>query len=109
MTPIGFQVGYSFGAVVAFEMGVLLEKEGEKVRLFFIDGSPSYVATHTGKARSKIRQSEVAEESEALCFFIMQFKEVDQQKVCLMSSSFFGGIIYLRPQSLKNPGKCTIC
>ncbi|KAH1002410.1 hypothetical protein HUJ04_008498 [Dendroctonus ponderosae] len=74
-------VGYSFGAVVAFEMGVLLEKEGEKVRLFFIDGSPSYVATHTGKARSKIRQSEVAEESEALCFFILQFKEVDQQKV----------------------------
>lgn len=74
-------MGYSFGAVVAFEMGVLLEKQGEKARLFFIDGSPSYVATHTGKARSKIHQSEAAEQAEAMCFFIQQFKDVDQQKV----------------------------
>ncbi|KAL1517282.1 hypothetical protein ABEB36_001067 [Hypothenemus hampei] len=74
-------VGYSFGAVVAFEMGILLESQQEKVRLFFIDGSPSYVATHTGKARSKIHQSDAAEQSEALCFFISQFKDVDPQKV----------------------------
>ncbi|CAG9771106.1 unnamed protein product [Ceutorhynchus assimilis] len=73
-------IGYSFGAVVAFEMGVLLEKLGEKVRLFFIDGSPNYVATHTGKARSKIHQSEESEQSEVMCYFIMQFKEIDQQK-----------------------------
>ncbi|XP_050301861.1 fatty acid synthase [Anthonomus grandis grandis] len=74
-------VGYSFGAVVAFEMGVLLEKQGEKVNLFFIDGSPGYVATHTGKARSKIHKSEAAEQSEAMSFFITQFKDIDQQKV----------------------------
>ncbi|XP_066156912.1 fatty acid synthase [Euwallacea fornicatus] len=74
-------VGYSFGAVVAFEMGVILENQGETVRLFFIDGSPSYVATHTGKARSKIHQSEAAEQSEAMCYFILQFKDIDQQKV----------------------------
>ncbi|XP_030757326.1 fatty acid synthase [Sitophilus oryzae] len=74
-------VGYSFGAAVAFEIGVILEKQGEKVKLLLIDGSPSFVAIHTGKARSKITQSRAAEESEALFFFITQFKEEDQQKV----------------------------
>lgn len=68
-------------------MGVLLEKQKEKVRLLFIDGSPSYVASHTGKARSKIHKSDAAEQSEALCFFITQFKDVDQQKVVQELSS----------------------
>lgn len=73
---------------MAFEMGVLLEKQGEKPRLFFIDGSPSYVATYTGKARSKIHQSEAAEQAEAMCFFIQQFKDVDQQKVTIFCLFF---------------------
>ncbi|XP_076272609.1 fatty acid synthase 1 [Rhynchophorus ferrugineus] len=74
-------IGYSFGAAVVFEMGVILEKQGEKVKLLLIDGAPDFVATYTGKARSKITQSAAAEESEALFYFIMQFKDVDQQKV----------------------------
>lgn len=75
-------IGYSFGATVAFEMGVQFEAIGEKVKLFLIDGSPTYVATHTGKARvQKIRGNTVAEQSEALVYFILQFKEVDLQKV----------------------------
>lgn len=75
-------VGYSFGACVAFEMGVQLESEGEKVSLFLIDGSPIYISTHTGKARvQKIRGNTAAEQSEALMYFIIQFKEVDQQIV----------------------------
>lgn len=76
-------VGYSFGACVAFEIGIQLEKEKQKVNLWLIDGSPSYVATHTGKARDtkSFRGNISAEQSEALVYFIMQFKDVDQQKV----------------------------
>lgn len=76
-------IGYSFGACVAFEMGVQLEANGDSVKLLLIDGSPAYVATHTGKARDtkKTRGNTVAEQSEALAYFILQFKDVDQQKV----------------------------
>lgn len=76
-------IGYSFGACVAFEMGVQLENSGEQVKLLLIDGSPAYVATHTGKARDtkSLRGNTAAEQSEALVYFVMQFKDVDQQKV----------------------------
>lgn len=79
-------VGYSFGACVAFEMGIWLERNKEEVKLLFLDGSPTYVATHTGKARSKIQGNTAAEQSEVLVYFILQFKEIDQQKVII---SFF--------------------
>lgn len=75
-------IGYSFGACVAFEIGVQLEAKKEKVKLFFIDGSPTYVATHTGKAKvHKVEAgNKASEQSEALLYFIHQFVEVDQQK-----------------------------
>lgn len=78
-------VGYSFGACVAFEIGVQLELAGENVKLLLIDGSPSYVASHTGKARNtkNTRGNTVAEQSEALTYFILQFKDIDQQQVFL--------------------------
>jgi len=75
-------IGYSFGACVAFEMGVQMESSGDQVKLLLIDGSPSYVATHTGKARNtkSIKGNIPAEQSEALVYFAMQFKDIDQQK-----------------------------
>ncbi|CAB3365146.1 Hypothetical predicted protein [Cloeon dipterum] len=78
--------GYSFGACVAFEMGVQLEKSGEKVKLALLDGSPSYVAAHTGnykarQARSTSPQRAEVQEADALTFFVSQFKEIDAQKV----------------------------
>ncbi|XP_059470308.1 fatty acid synthase [Neocloeon triangulifer] len=78
--------GYSFGACVAFEMGVQLEKAGEKVKLALLDGSPSYVAAHTGtykarQARSTSPQRTESQESEALIYFMSQFKEFDPLKV----------------------------
>lgn len=74
-------IGYSFGACVAIEMGICLEKTDEKVNLLLVDGSHSYVATHTGKAKNaKIQGNTSAEQSEVLIYFIMQFKEIDQQK-----------------------------
>lgn len=72
-------IGYSFGACVAFEIGVQFEAMGETVKLLLIDGSPSYVASHTGKARNtrNTRGNTAAEESEALTYFISQFTDVD--------------------------------
>lgn len=39
-------VGYSFGALVAFEMALQLESAGETVNLTLLDGSPEYVTLH---------------------------------------------------------------
>lgn len=38
-------IGYSYGALVGFEVGVELEKSGENVKLYLIDGSPGYVSS----------------------------------------------------------------
>lgn len=71
--------GYSFGACVAFEIGLQLEKAGEKVTLVLLDGSHSYVASHTGNYKSRhVDQSQA--EADALTYFIMLFKDVDYQK-----------------------------
>lgn len=93
-------VGYSFGACVAFEMGVWLEKNKEEVNLLLLDGSPGYVATHTGKARSKIHGNTAAEQTEVLMYFILQFKEVDQQKVTVSMRPFFPLIIFFLRQTV---------
>lgn len=74
-------LGYSFGAAVAFEMGVILESEKEEVRLIFIDGSPSYVAIHTGNYKTRNDKSENSYDADALTYFITLFKNVDHTKV----------------------------
>ncbi|XP_061706554.1 fatty acid synthase-like [Cydia pomonella] len=38
-------LGYSFGACVAFEMALQLERDGCAVRLVLVDGSPAYIAS----------------------------------------------------------------
>ncbi|KAB0795973.1 hypothetical protein PPYR_10034 [Photinus pyralis] len=73
-------IGYSFGACVAFEMGIQLETLGERVKLLLLDGSHSYVATHT---KNKKKGDTAVEQSGALVFFINQFKEIDQAKVMM--------------------------
>lgn len=77
--------GYSFGACVAFEMGLQLEKLNERVQLVLLDGSPSYVAAHTGTYRARHpKQNRQEEESDALTYFLSLFTDVDYQKVMLM-------------------------
>lgn len=90
-------IGYSFGACVAFEMGVQLEANSEKVKLLLIDGSPSYVASHTGKARNtrNTAGNTAAEQAEALVYFVLQFKDIDQQKVYLLIILFFIKVILM--------------
>jgi fatty acid synthase len=84
--------GYSFGACVAFEMGLQLEKLSERVQLILLDGSPSYVAAHTGSYRARRGPKKSAQdESDALAYFISLFRDVDYQKVseCTYSFSIF--------------------
>lgn len=45
--------GYSYGAAVAFEMVIELERLGEKAQLVLVDGSPKYVAWFTREQRSR--------------------------------------------------------
>lgn len=60
--------GYSFGAAIAFEMVIELEKQGESAELIMFDGSPKYVNWFTNAQRLRIDdQGEVSiEEEEAM-------------------------------------------
>ena len=80
--------GYSFGACVAFEMGLQLEKasssEGESAIESFVllDGSHAYVAAHTNYYKAKLTPGNEAEsETEVLSIFLMNFMNVDHAKV----------------------------
>ncbi|XP_053612449.1 fatty acid synthase-like [Plodia interpunctella] len=75
-------LGYSFGAVVAFEMALQLEKEGCKSQVFMVDGSPAYLAMHTALGTSKSAQrTKSSDESDALVVFLRLFKEGDFSKL----------------------------
>lgn len=73
--------GYSFGACVAFEMGLQLEAANEKVTLVLLDGSHSYVASHTGNYKARKNPDLSAADADALTYFIMLFSDVDYLKV----------------------------
>jgi fatty acid synthase len=77
--------GYSFGACVAFEMGLQLEREGESVRLVLLDGSPAYVSSHTYHYKEKqASRNSVADDADALTYFITLFiNDLDYNKVQL--------------------------
>ncbi|KAJ1529566.1 hypothetical protein ONE63_006337 [Megalurothrips usitatus] len=73
-------VGYSFGACIAFEMALQLEKLGEKVELTLLDGSHSYVASHTGNYRAT--HSDLSPEADALTYFTLLFRpDLDGTKI----------------------------
>ncbi|CAG7821688.1 unnamed protein product [Allacma fusca] len=66
-------VGYSFGASVAFEMALQLEKQNEKVELVLLDGSPRW------KYLTEISQVEDMHhqwENAVLLGFLMQYMKI---------------------------------
>lgn len=69
-------LGYSFGAVIAFEIALQLEKAKETVNLILLDGSPRFVFLHTqeiGKRTAERSGSIVSDGvKKALAFFIRQ-------------------------------------
>ena len=77
-------VGYSFGAAVAFEMGLQL---GEQLAgLVLLDGSPTYVATQVQVHADRL-QTQEEKEAIFLCGFVVQIVSSDYMKV--------GGNFYL--------------
>ncbi|XP_060802513.1 fatty acid synthase-like [Amyelois transitella] len=77
-------LGYSFGAVVAFEMAFQLEKEGCESSVVMVDGSPAYVAMHTAVGTSKTAvRTQASDESDALVAFLRLFKEGDFTKMSM--------------------------
>lgn len=73
--------GYSFGACVAVEMALQLESAGEKVKLILLDGSHTYAAKYTEQVRVNTVNDLNMDQSEALMYFLLQFKNVDPKKV----------------------------
>lgn len=71
-------VGYSFGAVVAFEMALQCPTSN----LILLDGSPSQMVSTIEQFRDKTQANDPNEQHvEALVTFIMQFVPVDYRKV----------------------------
>jgi len=73
-------VGYSFGAAVAFEMSLQLQKSGERFNLILLDGSHLFVKMFTSKYKSGMTKDN-DRETEALCAFLERFTEIDYPKV----------------------------
>lgn len=67
--------GYSFGAAIAFEMVIEIEKQGDSAQLVMIDGSPKYVNWFTNAQRMRLDQhgkvSIDEEEAMALAYFAL--------------------------------------
>lgn len=74
-------VGYSFGAGVAFEIGLQLEEQKQQVKLILLDGSPAYVGSHTQGNKNRVHGDEASEQTSALIYFIKLFTKIDDAKV----------------------------
>ena len=70
-------IGYSFGACVAFEMALQLEKNGESTILTLLDGSPDFITLHSqtiGKQTESLSPDLPSDGCQkALAFFTRQF------------------------------------
>ena len=78
-------VGYSYGAMVAFEMACQLQKQQEKVSsLVLLDGSHQFFNLHTDIYRTSMKITSRAEE-EAACLlaFVKIFTTVDDGPVSI--------------------------
>jgi len=75
--------GYSFGAVVAFEMSLQLEATSPSSlgSLNLLDGSHSYVAAHTAQYRTKSKNDIARAETDAMCAFLNQLMPIDYTKM----------------------------
>ncbi|XP_008574493.1 PREDICTED: fatty acid synthase [Galeopterus variegatus] len=78
--------GYSYGACVAFEMCSQLQAQQSPApahnSLFLFDGSHTYVLAYTQSYRAKLTPGCEAEvESEAMCFFVQQFTDMEHSRV----------------------------
>lgn len=78
--------GYSFGASVAMEMALQLEKTNEVESLILLDGSHTYVAAHTSWHRNRLSLQpqgswEPRAVAEGLSALALQYAPVDKAKL----------------------------
>lgn len=77
--------GYSFGASVAIEMALQLEKTNEVERLVLLDGSHTYVEAHTVWHRNRLTVEQGSwgpnVVAEGLCTLAPQYAPVDKVKL----------------------------
>lgn len=75
--------GYSFGACIAIEMALLLEKGGIKPKkLILLDGSHNFVASFmTHHKQRMVCEVGPKLETESLCAFVSQFVQRLQKQV----------------------------
>ena len=77
--------GYSFGACVAIEMALQLEKTNEGESLILLDGSHAYVEAHTVWHRNRLTVErgswEPSAVAEGLCTLAPQYAPVDKIKL----------------------------
>ncbi|XP_072140212.1 fatty acid synthase-like [Dermacentor andersoni] len=75
-------VGYSFGAIVAFEMALQLQSAGESVgSLTLLDGAPKYIAARWSHYQWRFADTKEENESWLLCIFLMQYLDIDFREV----------------------------
>ncbi|CAH1129520.1 unnamed protein product [Ceutorhynchus assimilis] len=77
-------MGYSYGTLVLIEMGLILEKQGKKSRLLFLDGSPNYMAT---QSRIMTSGGKLDLQNITLCVFMQRFGSKFDQKSILQQLS----------------------
>jgi fatty acid synthase len=80
-TGVIHMAGYSFGAVVAFELALQLEAAQSLGSLSLLDGSHSFVAAHTASYISKNKGDAGLAETEAMVAFLNQFMTIDYNKL----------------------------
>ena len=75
-------MGYSFGASVAFEMSLQLERDNvDVVSLTLLDGSHSYVGTHIQHHVDRLSSETNVLQAEGLTAFALQLCDVDKSAV----------------------------
>ncbi|GBM63971.1 Fatty acid synthase [Araneus ventricosus] len=84
--------GYSFGGTVAFEMCLQTELDPEqhvKVRnLIMLDGSPALMTAYTRMHKLYfMSDSDVEDEAQALCSYVMQFLDINLMEVTVRYGS----------------------
>ncbi|XP_063530101.1 fatty acid synthase-like [Cydia strobilella] len=70
-------LGYSFGACVAFEMALQLERAGGAVRLVLVDGSPAYISSRIKNSKKHSINSLQHDDAYLLAYLGQMYYDLD--------------------------------
>ncbi|KAJ8891049.1 hypothetical protein PR048_010558 [Dryococelus australis] len=69
--------GYSYGAMVAFEIGLQLEKKGEQVSIVLLDGSPAYITHHALAFKNVHEKGSAVKEAQIVANIMNLYIDID--------------------------------